>query len=166
MILVGEPERLESPDGAKSYKGEEIPQRIAQAERVLEAGFAEAAFVLAWSATEAALRGMIEEEGVSVKRITTSEYVLKLAINHGAISRDDYKHLAGMMEYSNAIAHGFSVDELGADLVIDLIRTTRHFLGSDSSKSQSQQDSGAMVLSSESHCPCRLPVQPIGTTST
>jgi len=131
LILVGEPERLESPDGAKSFQGEDIVGRIAQAERVLESGFAEAAFVLAWAAFEAALREMIEEEGVSVKRITTSEYVLKLAVNHGVVSTDDYEGLAGMMQYSNAIAHGFKVKEFRDELVIDMIKTTKGLLVSD-----------------------------------
>ena len=132
LILVGQPEGLESPDGAESFEGEHILQRIEQAERVLESGFPEAAFLLAWSAFEARLRAMIEEEGVSVKRITTSGYVLSLAVIHGVISRDDYKDLAGMMKYSNAIAHGFEVDGFGDELVADLIGTTKRLLGSTS----------------------------------
>ncbi len=131
LILVGQPEGLESPDGAESFEGESILQRVEQAERVLEAGFPEAAFLLAWSAFEARLRAMIEEEGVSVKRITTSGYVLNLAVIHGVISRDDYKNLAGMMKYSNALAHGFGVDGFGDDLVRDLIGTTNRLLSTD-----------------------------------
>ena len=131
LILVGQPEGLESPDGAESFEGEHILQRIEQAERVLESGFPEAGFLLAWSAFEARLRAMIEEEGVSVKRITTSGYVLSLAVIHGVISRDDYKNLAGMMKYSNAIAHGFGVDGFGDELVRDLIGTTKRLLSPD-----------------------------------
>ena len=131
LILVGQPEELESPRGARSIEGDSILQQIEQAEKVLESGFPAAAFLLAWSALEAVLRAMIEEEGISIKRVTTSGYVLTMAVIHGAISRDVYKHLAGMMKYRNAIAHGFSVDEFDADIVRDLIKTTRHFLGSD-----------------------------------
>ncbi|MCY4487702.1 MAG: hypothetical protein OXF11_11405 [Deltaproteobacteria bacterium] len=125
LILVGEPEGLESPDGAKSFEGENILQRIAQAERVLESGFAEAAFLLAWSACEALLRMMIEEEGVSIKRITTSGYVLNLAVVHGVISRDDYQGLADMMKCRNAIAHGFGINKFGDEQVTVLIETTK-----------------------------------------
>ena len=121
LVLVGEPERLESPDGAKSFEGENILQRIGQAEGVLEAGFAEAAYLLAWATFEAVLRGMIEEEGVSIKRITTSGYVLNLAVIHGVISRDDYQDLARMMKCRNALAHGFQVNEFGDDVVRHLI---------------------------------------------
>ena len=132
LILVGQPEALESPDGAKSFEGEYILQRIEQAERVLVSGFPGVAFLLAWSAFEALLREMIEEEGVSVKRITTSGYVLNRAVIHGVISRDDYQGLAGMMKYSNAIAHGFEVNGFGDELVADLIGTTKRLLGSTS----------------------------------
>ena len=46
LILVGEPERLESPHGVQSFEEEDICQRIEQAEKVLESGFAEAAYLL------------------------------------------------------------------------------------------------------------------------
>ncbi len=128
LVLVGEPERLESPDGAKSFEGENILQRIGQAEGVLEAGFAEAAYLLAWATFEAVLRGMIEEEGVSIKRITTSGYVLNLAVIHGVISRDDYQELASMMKYRNALAHGFQVNEFGDDVVRHLIEITKRWV--------------------------------------
>lgn len=128
LVLVGEPEGLDSPDDAKSFEGENILQRIKQAERVLESGFPEAAFLLAWSAFEAVLREMIEEEGVSIKRITTSGYVLNLAVIHGVISRDDYQDLAGTMKYRNAISHGFEVNEFGDELVVGLIETTKRLL--------------------------------------
>ena len=131
LILVGQPEGLESPDGAESFEGEHILQRIEQAERVIKSGFPEAAFLLAWSAFEARLRAMIEEEGVSVKRITTSGYVLNLAVIHGVISRDDYENLVDMMKYRNAIAHGFEADGFGDELVRDLIGTTKRLLSTD-----------------------------------
>ena len=39
LLLVGEPEKLESPEGAQSFREEEIRQRLAEAEEVLEEGF-------------------------------------------------------------------------------------------------------------------------------
>ncbi len=132
LILVGEPERLESPHGVQSFEEEDICQRIEQAEKVLESGFAEAAYLLVWSAFEAVLRAMIEEEGVSIKRITTSGYVLNQAVIHGVISRDDYHDLINMMKYRNAIAHGFGADDFGDGLVTDLIETTKRLMTADS----------------------------------
>ena len=110
LLLVGEPEKLDSPDGARSFAVEEIRQRLAEAEKALGHGLGEAAFLLVWSAFEAATRELIAAEGVSITRVTQSGYVLDQAVYHGVISRDDYDYLADMRKYRNAIAHGFDVN--------------------------------------------------------
>ena len=99
MLLVGEPEKLDSPEGAQSFEGENIVQRIEEAEQSLEAGLSEAAFLLAWSACEAAIRELIAMQGVSNTDITTPGYVLDQAIFHGVISRDEYRSLTSMRKY-------------------------------------------------------------------
>ena len=45
LLLVGEPEKLESPEGAQPFAEEEIRQRLAEAEAVLEKGSGEAAYI-------------------------------------------------------------------------------------------------------------------------
>ena len=124
LLLVGEPEKLSAPVGAHSIENEKIAQRIEEAEKSLEAGLPEAAFLLAWSALEAATRTLIAAQGVSDTRIT-SRFVLDQAIFHGAISRDEYNALIRMREYRNAIVHGFGVDDFSDDMVTDLIATIR-----------------------------------------
>ena len=74
LILVGEPERVDSPTGARSFGGEGIARRIKQAESSLAAGMPEAAFLLAWSACEAVARDLIAAEGVSDTRITSPPF--------------------------------------------------------------------------------------------
>ena len=125
LLLVGEPEKLDSPEGAQSFEGENIVQRIEEAEQSLEAGLSEAAFLLAWSACEAAIRELIAAQGVSNTDITTPGYVLDQAIFHGVISRDEYRSLTSMRKYRNAIVHGFSVNDFSDALVTDLINTVR-----------------------------------------
>ena len=126
LLLVGEPEKLDSPDGARSFAVEEIRQRLAEAEKALGHGLGEAAFLLVWSAFEAATRELIAAEGVSITRVTQSGYVLDQAVYHGVISRDDYDYLADMRKYRNAIAHGFDVngfsDEKGTELIEVVLR--------------------------------------------
>lgn len=129
LIVVGEPETQDSPDNAQSFEGEAVLQRLQQAQRVLEAGFGEAAFLLAWSALEAAMRVIIKDEGVSIERITTSGYVLDQAVIQGVISRDEYRSLSGMMKYRNAIVHGFEVNDFGGELVTKLLDTVKRLLG-------------------------------------
>ena len=130
LLLVGEPEKLESPEGAQPFAEEEIRQRLAEAEKVLEKGSGEAAFLLAWSACEAATRNMIETEGISITRVTTAAYVLDMAVMHGIISREDYDYLTDMMKYRNAIAHGFDVNGFSDEKVTELIGVVLRLLDS------------------------------------
>ena len=131
LLLVGEPEKLESPEGAQPFAEEEIRQRLAEAEKVLEKGSGEAAFLLAWSACEAATRTLIAAEGISITRVTTAAYVLDMAVMHGIISREDYDYLTDMMKYRNAIAHGFDVNGFSDEKVTELLGFVRRFLESE-----------------------------------
>ena len=125
LILVGEPEKLDSPDGAHSFGSDSILQRIREAELALESGLPEAAFVLAWSAMEAATRVSIAEQGISNSGITTPGFVLDQAVSLGVVSREEYDNLTRMQKYRNAIVHGFSVAGFSENLVTDLIETVR-----------------------------------------
>ena len=131
LLLVGEPEKLESPEGAQPFAEEEIRQRLAEAETVLEHGSGEAAFLLAWSAWEAATRTLIEAEGISITRVTTAAYILDMAVMHGIISREDYDYLTDMMKLRNAIAHGFDVNGFSDEKVKELIIVVKRLLDSE-----------------------------------
>ena len=131
LLLVGEPEKLDSPEGAQSFAEEEIRQRLAEAEKALEHGLSEAAFLLVWSAFEAATRELIAAEGVSITRVTKAGYVLDQAIFHGVISREDYDYLVDMRKYRNAIAHGFDVDGFSDEKVKELIEVVLCLLDSE-----------------------------------
>ena len=125
LLMVGEPEKLDSPAGAQSFGDESILRRIEEAEKALGTGLSEAAFLLAWSACEAAVRELLAAQGVPNSGITTPHYVLDQAIFHGVISSDEYQHLNDMQKYRNAIVHGFSANDFGDDLVNELIDTVR-----------------------------------------
>ena len=125
LLLVGEPEKLDSPEGAHSLEGEDILRRIGEAEKTLEAGLPEAAFLLAWSAYEAATRELIAAQGISDTRITTSRHVLDRAIYSGVISWDEYNNLTEMLKYRNAIIHGFSSGDFSAELATEFIETAQ-----------------------------------------
>ena len=131
LLLVGEPEKLESPEGAQPFAEEEIRQRLAEAEAVLEKGSGEAAYLLVWSACEAAIRNLIETADISITRVTTAVYVLDMAVMHGIISREDYDYLTDMMKYRNAIAHGFDVNGFSDEKVTELVRFVVQLLDSE-----------------------------------
>ena len=121
LLLVGEPEKLESPASAQPLYGQGTLERLDQAVRALESGLAEAAFVTAWSALEAATRALIAEEVGANSDITMSGHVLDEAVFLGIISRSDYDDLRNMMKYRDAIVHGFSSGDFGNHMVTELI---------------------------------------------
>ena len=131
LLLVGEPEKLESPDGAQPSAEEEIRRRLAEAEAVLAKGSGEAAYLLVWSACGAVIRNLIGTEGIAITRVTTAAYVLDMAVMHGIISREDYDYLTDMMKYRNAIAHGFDFDGFSDDKVTELIGVVVRLLDSE-----------------------------------
>ena len=79
-------------------------------------------------ACEAAIRKLIADEGVSDDRITTASYVLEQATYLGLIDRENYFRLGDVLEYRNAIMHGFRHEGFGDELVVELIETTRSLL--------------------------------------
>ena len=125
LLVVGEPERLETPESAQPFTQSHIERRIDQAEKALAMGFAEAAFLLAWSACEAAVRVLTAAEGVDIRRATHSGYILGQAVYHGAISRNDDEYLSGMLAYRNAIVHGFDVPDFDDERARELIVAAR-----------------------------------------
>ncbi len=128
LVLVGEPENLYAPPGAAPFEQEKIVERVEEAEKALEAGLWEAAFMLAWSACEAATRILLVNEGVSKEGITSASYVVNQARYLGLLSRDDYLNLADMEAHRNAIVHGFSHDEIGKEHVVRLLETARNLM--------------------------------------
>lgn len=126
LVLVDELENLYTPPEAAPFEQENIVERVEQAEKALEAGFCEAAFMLAWSACEAAARMLLKIEGVSKEGITSASYVVNQARYLGLLSSEDYLRLRDMQGYRNAIAHGFSHDEIGKKQVVELLETARN----------------------------------------
>lgn len=130
MYWLGEPEVMYSPDDARPFEREDVLGRIENAERLLELGFSEGALLLAWSATEATVRLLIEAEDVSmIKRMTNSGYTLGTAVTEGILRRADYDYLFNVMKHRNAVIHGFNSNDFDESLVTDLIEATRRLLG-------------------------------------
>ena len=125
LLLVGEPEKVESPEGIREFDNGSIVDRIEQAEKALASGLPEAAFLLAWSACEAAIRERLRAHGISEAGISSAAFVLDQAVYQGVISRDQYNKLTGMRKYRNAIVHGFSVDGFSDKRVEQLIKSVR-----------------------------------------
>jgi hypothetical protein len=129
LVVVGEEESFNAPEGARPFEREDILQGIAAAEKLLESGAAEAAFLLAWPTSEATVRLLTEEEGIVLDRLTPP-YILNQAVMNGVISRDDYNFLTHVMKYRNALVHGFKATGFDPDIVKALISLTKRLLHS------------------------------------
>ena len=95
LLLVSEPERVDSPEGISSFGTDHITKRLEEAEQSLQVGLPEAAFLLAWSALEAAMRTLVVAHGISVTHITSPRFLLDQATFQGLISRDEYDEFNG-----------------------------------------------------------------------
>ena len=125
LLLVAEPEKLESPEGERPLERGHILQRIEEAEHLLAAGHSDAAFLLAWTACEAAIRMLITEHGGLGNGITTTNHLVNQATYLGILSRKEYRHLTQVQKYRNAVAHGYSHDDVSKGLISDLVESVR-----------------------------------------
>lgn len=119
LHLVGEGERLKSPEGAEPFDWEDLSPRFADARRALAAGLPDAALLLAWSAAESAVRLALVDEGIEIKRVTTSGYTIGSAVVECAITLKDADRLDEAMKYRNAIIHGFRVAAFDAERMVE-----------------------------------------------
>ena len=106
LRLLDEPERMEAPSGARPYDIAAIDRRIRDAEVAGAAGLKDAAFLLAWSACEAAIRILVNAAGVEIKRVTWPGHTLGHAAHQGVITGEDDDFLTDMLSYRNAISTG------------------------------------------------------------
>lgn len=128
LQLVAEPEKLDAPEGARSFDRGDVLERIDEAEKALGAGMSEAALVLGWSACEAAARVLVTEEEKSNRDISAAGYFLDRAVFLGIVSREEYRDLVEVRRYRNAIVHGFSHGDFGDEFVTNLIGTVRQMM--------------------------------------
>jgi uncharacterized protein YutE (UPF0331/DUF86 family) len=80
----------------------------ASTRRLLDLGQVEAAYLIVWSATEAALRQLARAHGVRLER-NYPQFVAKTLYAQGLLSHTEYKRIQEAMRVRNALAHGLSV---------------------------------------------------------
>jgi uncharacterized protein YutE (UPF0331/DUF86 family) len=127
LVVLGEGERISTPEGARPFERDDILRRLEAAEKLLESGFSEAALLLAWSTLEATVRLLIEKEGIVLDQLTPPS-ILKQAVMNGVIARDVYNFLTNVRKYRNALVHGFKTIDFDPALVSELISRTKRLL--------------------------------------
>jgi hypothetical protein len=119
------------PEDAQLLDDVQASQWIAAGDSLLGAGQAEAALVLVWSALEATIRRLLEEEEPYLS-LLDSAHILNLAVFHGILSRDDYNALMKVRKYRNAAVHGFETSDFDFAAGYSVIKSTiGHLLQSE-----------------------------------
>ena len=139
LLLVGEPERLAVPKRVRLLREEEIRQRMVDAERALDTGFFETAFILGWTALEAKIQELITGEDTPPPDVANSGHLLDQAVFLGVIPREDYQQLTDLLRYRNAVAHGLGADGVDDKSVTLLLEKVRQ-LGENANRTMSSKD--------------------------
>ena len=107
VALVNLPTAPDVPAEEDLAADDQVTQLIANAELLANQGQVEAAALLAWSAVEAILRRRARSAAPELER-QSSARVLKHLYSLGRIQSDLYETLSRLMEFRNAVAHGFA----------------------------------------------------------
>ncbi|QSJ15793.1 hypothetical protein JYQ62_28945 [Nostoc sp. UHCC 0702] len=120
-------------DNAQILLPLEINERI-RLVRELSDKYQAAALILAWSAVEAALRLVGQEQGLELAK-KPSLLIIKELYSLGVISQEDYEILEEGLQSRNLIVHGFRETKPTLKLVDNLIETTEKLLNIGSASS-------------------------------
>lgn len=122
VALVNLPTAPDVPAVEELAGEDQIKDLIANAELLAKQNQVEAAALLAWSAVEAILRRLSRSIAPELER-QSSARVLKHLYSLGCIRPNVYENLYQLMEFRNAVAHGFvpkthapNVPEMIADI--------------------------------------------------
>ena len=120
LVPVNVGEQLRVPKGVRSFTREDVLDCATESERLLDAGFADAAFIQACAAADGAVRILLDEEGELLGR-PPSEYAITLAAQEGVISMECYFFLRDALRKRNALAHGFALGDIDAASVREVV---------------------------------------------
>lgn len=110
LVVVGSSDTLPLTAGLPVLPARGAERRYEEARQLAEDGHEDAALLIAWSATEAALRLLAERNAVPVQRSNTPR-LLKQLVSLGVLGRSQYDVLWSLYQQRNAVAHGFATHQ-------------------------------------------------------
>lgn len=105
----------------------EIQNRLQEAQILSQQEFGEAAFVIAWSATEAVIRTIAAREGITKER-SSFEALSKSLYSYGVLEKDQYETLIEASRIRNSIVHGYKEPRSLARTFNQVISITQQML--------------------------------------
>jgi len=125
VLLLNPPVAPDVPAQEQLADDEQVTRMLANAETLSKEGHLEAAGLIAYSALETILRRLAHSEAPQIER-QSSARVLKELYSLGKIHPDTFEKLLPLMEFRNAVAHGFRPRN-GAPNIPEMIDEIRHF---------------------------------------
>ena len=120
LVLVGAGDQALLAQGAQAFNDDDVVRGLGEAKRLFDSGFAEAALLYAWAATEAALRLLAQRENIELDRPMPLHLLKKLAME-GVLPRSDYVQLMEAARLRNTLAHGYRAPSFEPSTVEHLI---------------------------------------------
>lgn len=111
LVVLGTSDRLLLGGELPVLPASDVERRYEEAHSLAASGHDDAAVLIAWAATEGALRLLAERNAVPVQRASTSA-LLKQLTALGVIAREQYDTLWTLYQERNAIAHGFAAQRV------------------------------------------------------
>lgn len=88
------------------WEGHAVAQRLGEARELLARGHVEAAYLLAYAATEAALFSWARSWGGFSSNLPTPLAIAKRMVVSGALARRDLRRFENLVSLRNSVAHG------------------------------------------------------------
>jgi len=125
IAFVNPPVAPDVPAQEHLADDEKVTRMLENAETLSKEGHVEAAGLIAYSALETILRRLAQSEAPQIER-QSSARVLKELYSLGKIHPDTFEKLLPLMEFRNAVAHGFQPRN-AAPSIPEIIDEIRHF---------------------------------------
>jgi uncharacterized protein YutE (UPF0331/DUF86 family) len=129
-IFVLGPESQPEPSKIEALEltDEDIGRILQDVERMRQAGFAQQAFIAAWSVLETAMRRRLQAEGEDAGWESSPRTMLNELYSSGVLHSSDFRDLEDLIQARNAIVHGFASPVIGNGAVPFLIEIARRLL--------------------------------------
>ncbi|HEV7486947.1 MAG TPA: hypothetical protein VGQ65_14810 [Thermoanaerobaculia bacterium] len=124
MAFVSPPVAPDVPVQEQLADDQKVTRMLENAETLSNEGHVEAAGLIAWSALETVLRRRAQSAAPEIER-QSSARVLKQLYSLGRLERETYEKLLRLLEFRNAVAHGFQPRN-GAPSMPEMIEEIRH----------------------------------------
>jgi DNA-binding transcriptional regulator YiaG len=122
LVVINSEKQRVVDEEALNLDHREIQNRLKASRALLDQKQYAAAFLLAWSATEAILRERARASAGMVESHFPSKRLFKEFYAIGSFSRSDYETLSRLLEMRNLIVHGFRAVDLSPKEVEKLFR--------------------------------------------